>query len=265
MAKETKNQGWSRGDEKSTALDVYDRKYLRYFTDDYKDKVSINVFNALKTKDIGIIENCVHELSDNATNFILHIGLICMIVEKERLYEGTEFGISYLSYAEHLFDNLSVSRSSLSEAKTIVEKYIQYNKQLARAGFRLSKNTQKLLFLDEALENHDELEVFARIANDTYRGFRDWAQRKNIARPRKPEKEIRVDAEIKGNRLIINGKDILNFPKGTAKEIKELIKDDLQKTFSIREGGNLPFIVGTYSRGEQTAIDNFLKKTRAKR
>jgi hypothetical protein len=39
-----------------------------------------------------------------------------------------------------------------------------------------------------------------------------------------------------------------------------MIKNDLQKTFSIRDGGNMPFIVPTYERGEQTVIKGFLRK-----
>jgi hypothetical protein len=119
--------------------------------------------------------------------------------------------------------------------------------------------------LPEALENHKEEEVYIRLVNDTYKEFRDWAQRKNIANKHKPEPDFRVEAEIKGNRLFINGKNILNFPKGLSKDIKDLVKTDLQNTFSIREGGNLPYIISTYSKGEQTAINHFLKEQRAKK
>ena len=247
------------------ALDVYDRKYLKYFADDYTDRVSVNVFNALKTKDINVIEDCLKDISNTTTNFMMLIGLSCLIIERERLYEGTEFGVSYLRYADHLFDDMNIPIATLSEAKIIVENYIDHYKQLAKAGFKLARNAVKLRYLPEALENHQEAEVYNRIVNDTFRGFRDWAQRKNIARIHKPEPEIHVDVEIKGNRLLLNGKDILNFPKGLSKPVKEMVKEDLQKTFSIREGGNQPFIIDTYGRGEQSAIENFLKKHRAKK
>jgi hypothetical protein len=246
-------------------VDVYHRKYLKYFVNDFNDRVSVNVFNALKTKDIEVIEDCLKDIANTTSNFILHIGLICMIIERERLYEGTEFGISYLSYAEHLFDNMDIPRSTLSEAKSIVENFIQYNKPLTKHGFRLARNANKLRYLSEALENHLEEEVYTRIVKDTFRSFRDWAQHKNIARIHKPEPDIQVDAEIKGNQLLINGKNILTFPKGISKEIKEMIKTDLQQTFLIREGGNQPYIIGTYGRGEQSAIDHFLKQFRSKR
>jgi hypothetical protein len=57
----------------------------------------------------------------------------------------------------------------------------------------------------------------------------------------------------------------LNFPRGTSKDIKEMVRTDLQKTFSIREGGNLPHIIATYGKGEQSAVDGFLKKYRSKK
>ncbi|MDR1837549.1 MAG: hypothetical protein LBQ89_07825 [Treponema sp.] len=251
--------------EGTAALDVYDRKYLKYFMADYTDRASISIYNALKTKDIAVIEDKLKDVANTASNFLVMVGLTCHIIEHERLYENTEFGVSYLRYADHLFDELNIPASTLSTAKTIVENYITYYKPLTKAGFKMLRNSNKLLYLPEALENHNEEEVYNRIVNDTYKNFRDWAQRKNIARNHKPGPDLRVEAEIKGNQLFINGKDVLNFPRGLSKDIKETIKNDLQKTFSIREGGNLPFIIDTYGRGEQNAIEGFLKKYRAKK
>jgi len=249
----------------TAALDVYDRKYLKYFTADYTDRASVNIYNALKTKDIAVIEDSLRDAANTASNFLVLIGLSCVIIERERLYENTEFGVSYLRYADHLFDELNIPASTLSTAKIIVENYITYHKQLMKAGFKMARNSNKLLYLPEALENHNEDEVYNRIVNDTFRGFRDWAQRKNIARLHRPEPEIRVDVEIKRNGLFIDGRNILNFPRGTSKDVKEMVRSDLEKTMSIREGGNLPFILGTYSKGEQTAIYNFLKKYRSEK
>jgi len=102
-----------------------------------------------------------------------------------------------------------------------------------------------------------------RLNNDSLRGFSDWARRANIARL--PEPEPKVNIEIKGNRVFVNGKNILNFPRGLPKKTKDWISTDLAKTFAIREGGGEPYITETYGRGEQIAIENFKKKYRAKR
>jgi hypothetical protein len=247
------------------AVNVYDRKYLNFFAKDLNDHYSLNVFNALKTGDIGVIEGTLKELSNTVNNFTLLIGLACVIIEKERLYEGSEFGVSYLRYADHLFENLNIPASTLSDSKIIVEQYLLHHKQLIKAGFKLRGNSSKLRYLSEALENHQEDEVFRRIVNDTHRSFVAWAQRKNIARASKPEPEMRVNAEIKGDKLFIDGKNILNFPKGLPVYMREMIMGDLVKTMSIREGGNTPYIIDTYDKGEQTAINNFLKQYRAKK
>jgi hypothetical protein len=145
-----------------------------------------------------------------------------------------------------------------------MEKFIDFHKPLTKAGFILEGNASKLRYLEAALENHDEEEVFNRIAHDTLRGFIAWAQRPNLIE-HKPEPETRVDVKIEGNKLLIDGKNILNFPKNISPKIKELVSEDLEKTFSIREGGNQPYIVETYGKGEQVSIENFLKKLRAKR
>ena len=248
-----------------STVSTVDRKYLKYFTQDFNDRTSISVFNALKSKDINIIERELKNLSNTFNNFTLLIGLCCCIIEKERLYEGTEFGVSYFKYANHLFEELNIPVSTMSDYKITVEQYIQYHKQLAKAGFKWHGNSSKLRYLPEALENHQEDEVFNRIANDRLASFIAWAQRKNIARNAKPEPEIQVNAEIKGDKLFIDGKNILNFPKGLPKDMREMIREDLERTMSIREGGNTPYIIDTYGKGEQNAIDRFLKQYRAKK
>jgi hypothetical protein len=63
----------------------------------------------------------------------------------------------------------------------------------------------------------------------------------------------------------VNGKNILNFPKGLSNKTKGWISTDLAKTFAIRESGNEPYITETYGRGEQIALENFKKKYRAKK
>lgn len=245
--------------------DAYDRKYLRYFIQDFNDRISLSAFDALKTKDISVIERNLTDLANTTTNFTLLIGLICLIIERERLYEDSEFGVSYLRYADHLFDDLNIPMATMSEGKIAIEQYLEHHKQLTRAGFKLYRNATKLRYLPEALENHQEEEVYSRIVNDTFRGFRDWAQRKNIARRVMPEPEKRVDVRIDGGKLYVGGKNLLNFPRGVPEKIKEYISQDLAKTLAIREGGNEPLIIETYGRGEQTAIGNFLKKFRAKK
>ena len=259
MAKQETVKNQNDGDMQ---LDKYDKKYFK-FMQEYQSKAVLSAFESFRTKDVATIENTLRQLAMAVTSNMYIIGIGCLFIEREKLYIKAGYA-SYFEYAQNLFDDADLPTSTLSAAKIIMEKFIDYNQQLKRAGFHLERNASKLLFLEEALKNHNEEEVFRHIVEDTYRRFKDWAQRRNLIE-HKPEKQVQVEAEIKGNKLLIAGKNILNFPRGLPKTVKELIKDDLQKTFSIREGGNQPYIVSTYGRGEQVAIDNFLKGSRAKK
>jgi hypothetical protein len=246
----------------NTQIDKYDKKYFK-FMQECQNKTALSAFDSFRTKDVSTIENTLRQLAAAVTSNMYIIGIGCLIIEREKLYVKAGY-TSYFEYAQYLFDDAELPTSTLSKAKIVMEKFIDYNQQLKKAGFHLERNASKLLFLDEALKNHDEDEVFRRIVEDSYRKFKDWAQRQALIE-HKPEKQIQVEAEIKGNKLLIAGKNILNFPKGLPGTVKDLIKDDLQKTFSIREGGNHPYIISTYGRGEQIAIDNFLKSSRSKK
>jgi hypothetical protein len=48
-------------------------------------------------------------------------------------------------------------------------------------------------------------------------------------------------------------------------QVKEDIRGLIYRSYRIKAGGNVPYIVETYDEGEQRAIDNFLKKYRSKK
>jgi hypothetical protein len=249
-------------DGESTQLDKYDKKYFK-FMQDFQNKTALAAFDSFRTKDLTSIENTLRQLAFSITSNAYIMGIGYLIIEREKLYIKAGYS-SYFEYIQYLMDDSELPYSTICNAKIIVEKLIDYNRQLMNAGFRLEKNGSKLLHLDEALKNHSEDEVYRHIVDDTYRKFKDWAHRQSLI-DHKPEKDVRVDAEIKGDKLLIDGKNVLNFPKGLSADVRDLIREDLQKTFSIREGGNQPYIVSTYGKAEQTAIDNLLKKTRSKK
>ncbi|GHV80172.1 hypothetical protein AGMMS49944_19630 [Spirochaetia bacterium] len=260
MAKQNPIKNVFDGD--STSVDKIDKKYLQYVRE-FQDAAAVDALTAFKTKNLDTIERTLKKLAVSRSTASYLIGMGALIIEREKLYREAGYG-SYLEYTQHLLEDLEIPVSTLSDDKIIMEKYIDYNKPLAKAGFILAGNATKLRYLDAALQNHDEEEVFNRITNDTSRSFISWAQHPNIIK-HKPEPEVWVDVKIDGNKLLIDGKNILNFPKNTTPKIRKMISTDLGKTFSIREGGNIPYIIGTYDKGEQTAIENFLKKYRAKK
>jgi hypothetical protein len=262
VAKQEIIQNIFDGLPEAAALDRIDKKYLRY-VQDFQGAAVQDAYTAFRTKDIGKIEKTLRKLAESRNTAAYLIGLGAVIIEREKLYRQAGY-TSYIEYTRHLFEDIDIPVSTLSDDKIIMEKFIDYHKPLLKAGFRLERNANKLRYLDIALENHDEDEVFRRIASDTFAAFRDWAQSRVITE-HKPEPETRVDVKIEGNKLLIDGKNILNFPKDIPPKIRELVSGDLEKTFSIREGGNQPYIIDTYDKGEQLAINNFLKQYRAKK
>jgi hypothetical protein len=242
--------------------DKLDKKYLQY-VQQFQGAAADDALNAFRTKDITKIEAALKNLAVSRTTASYLIGIGALIIEREKLYRTAGYR-SYLDYTQHLLEDLDIPISTLSDDKIIMEKFIDFHSPLTEAGFTLEGNASKLRYLDAALENHDKEEVFNRIAHDTLRSFIAWAQRKTLI-THNPGPEIRVDVEIKGNKLLIDGKNILNFPKDLPENLRDMVKTDLEKTFSIREGGNEPYIIDTYDRGEQVAIENFLKQYRAKK
>jgi hypothetical protein len=262
MAKQEAIQNLFDGIPASQQSDKLDKKYLQY-VQQFQGAAANDALNAFRTRDITKIEAALKNLAVSRTTASYLIGIGALIIEREKLYRAAGYR-SYLEYTRHLLEDLDIPVSTLSDDKVIMEKYIDYHKPLIKAGFVLEGNASKLRYLEAALENHDETEVFNRIAYDTLRSFTTWAQRPNLIE-HKPEPETRVGVKIEGDKLLIDGENILNFPKSISPQIRDLVSSDLEKTFSIRDGGNMPYIIDTYDKGEQLAINNFLKQYRAKK
>lgn len=244
--------------------DKYDKKYFGYLTDIVNRKQAIDVRDALCGGDIKEIEKTIFNIYQSITTQTFLIGMCAHIIEKEKLYKKAGYN-SYLEYSQHLFEDLNIPTATLSDAKIIMEHYVGYYKELLRAGFTIERNANKLRFLELALENHrNKDDVFERIANNTFREFKIWAQQPDGYKKAAPE-EIIVRVKIDGDKLFVDGINILKFDKALSNKLREAVAADLRETFKARKSGNLPYIVETYDKGEQRAIENFLKKFRAGR
>jgi hypothetical protein len=72
--------------------DIYDRKYLKYLPALPNDNVINGVLDALRTHDLPTIEKSLIPIAHISNNSMYLLGIVCFIVERERLYEGTEYG-----------------------------------------------------------------------------------------------------------------------------------------------------------------------------
>jgi hypothetical protein len=110
-----------------------------------------------------------------------------------------------------------------------------------------------LLYLENALENHgDRAEVFKRITGDTFREFQSYARTPDNDPP--PQRPAKI--KIEEGRILVNGRDILNFPKDMPEKEKKLLGKYLSEVYAIRAAGNAPLVVETYDENEARVLKN---------
>jgi hypothetical protein len=244
-------------------VDRYDSKYFKYLGN--VRETSGDILEAIRTKDIFKIEGAIKSLADSMKSHIFLIGMACLIIEEEALYADAGFH-SYLDCAKHLYETTGLSPQTLSAAKIIMERYRKYYSDLHRHGFNLENNSNKLLYLENALENHgDKAEVFKRISSDTFREFQAYARTLDD----EPAPQRMPKIKIEEGRILVNGKNILNFPEDMPDKEKEALGDYLAEVYAIRAAGNAPLVVETYDENEarilKKRINVFLGEIRSKR
>jgi hypothetical protein len=183
------------------ATDKYDSKYFKYLGS--LRESSGSVLEAFRTKDIGRIEQAIRQITDSIQSRIFLIGMGCVIIDRERLYEDAGYR-SYFEYAKHLYEETGLSEASISTAKTIVECYMRHYADLKKYGFNFERNSNKLLHLENALAAHKNRgNVFAHICGDTYREFKEYS-RAAEGRPALPPPVPKI--KIKEGKIIVDGR-----------------------------------------------------------
>jgi hypothetical protein len=253
----------NRYDTSFPARDRYDSKYFKYLGN--VQETGGDILEAFRTKDIFKIVAAIKHLADSMKSHIFIIGMGCVIIDREMLYADAGFH-SYLDCARHLYEETGLSPQTLSAAKIIIERFIDYNAELRQHGFILENNSNKLLYLENALEKHgDRAEVFRRVAGDTFREFQAYARTSDD----EPAPQRFPKIKIEESRILVNGKNILNFSKDIPVREKEVLGGYLSEIYAIRAAGNTPLIVETYDEREARAlkkgIEGLLKKIRSRR
>jgi hypothetical protein len=240
----------------------FEKKYLKFVEDfSRRDALADEVFGALKSKDVKKIETAMVSLANSIRTNILLIGLTCLIVERENIYKKAGYH-SYIEYSQTLFEKLQMSKQSLSDAKVIMEAYVDHYKGLQKHNFRLERNAHKLRYIDEAISNHGDLDkVYSMAANSTYLEFVNWARFSQ----KKPLSPPMPKVNIKGGRIVIDGKKYDDLPGA----LKKTIEQDFTSIYAIRAEGNEPVVTPVYDLREARAlkkgIDALLKQMRKNR
>jgi hypothetical protein len=253
----------NRFDGSFPVADKYDSKYFKYLGN--VQETGVSIIEAFRTKDIFKIESAIKNLTDSMKNHIFIIGMGCVIIDRENLYTDAGYH-SYLEYAKHLYEETGLSPQSFSAAKIIIERFIDYNSELRRCGFNLEHNSNKLLYLENALENHeDRTDVFKRIAGDSFREFLAYARSPDD----EPAPQRLPKIKVEEGKILVNGKNILNIPKDMPEKEKAALGEYLAEVYAIRAAGNAPLVIEVYDEREARAlkkgIDKLLKDIRASR
>jgi hypothetical protein len=242
------------------ATDKYEAKYFRYLGSVRQSVASL--LDAFKSRDISSIETAIKRGADSIRNHIMIIGLGCVIIDREALYADAGYG-SYLEYAKHLYEETGLSPQSISAAKIIMERLIDHNAELKKHGFDVERNSNKLLYLETALENHENRnEVFKRVCNDTFREFLSYARSGDTRRALPPPVP---KIKIKGGMILVDGKNFDDLPGN----VKKTVERDFSEIYLIRAAGNAPVITPVYDEREartlKNKIESFVKEMREKR
>jgi len=242
----------------------YETKYFKYLGN--LRETGEDIIAAFGSHDLRKIKQAIKKISNSINNHVVLIGLACVIIDREQLYIDAGYK-SYLDFVRVLYEETGLSPQSFSAAKVIVERYIDYNTELKKAGFTIDRNTNKLLYLETALANHPNREsVFRHIADDKYVDFVEYAKTPS-GKKKLPSPKPKIKVE-KGE-ILIDGMAILNFPDTLPDEEKETLGKFLSEVYSIRAAGNEPLVIETYDKNEARAlkirVTNLLKDIRAEK
>jgi DNA mismatch repair ATPase MutL len=238
-----------------------DKYHFKYLQELQFGDISKTAIQAFSTKDIGTIEQTMIALANNAKAAILLIGIGCVIIDREALYESLGY-TSYLDYAKHLYEGQGMAPQTISDAKIIAEVFIDHFSNLNKAGFKIENNAHKLRYLKVALQkySHAKSSVYKKIAASTFSEFKEWATASD-----EPDTSYKPVIKVTATKILIDGNDILNLSEDLPEGEREYLSKYLGEVYKIRATGNEPFIMETYDAGEQRAILTFQKKFRASR
>lgn len=194
-----------------------------------------------------------------ATNDLLALvqGVAIVRIEREGLWRQAGFETLH-GYRVEQGSRLAMPRSTISNRRRIAEAYLENRKFLGKVD--LSGHVQKLIFLPAALSRYERREVLSHFKTDSYRDFKAFAV-PTLPRPDLPD----VDLSVRDGELMLDGEGLMEFAEELPDEEREFVTRTLKAAYRARRGSCLAHVVPVYDEGEARAVDNFLKKLRAKK
>lgn len=231
-------------------------KYAPIHIDQISKEYSLDF---LYSDNLEEIENGIKQAYLGVEASILVIALAIVKIEREALY----IQAGYTSLTDYLNNSelrLKMPKQTVTTYKRIGEAYLKYKNELQKYGFIETGNLNKLRYLEAALEKHeDKNAVFKMLNTATFREFLEFAKAE-------PQQEKYIPrTEINGSDILIDGVKAISIPETLDENLRQEIQNLIIEFFRIKKSGNIPYLVETYDKGEQNAINNFLKRYRSKK
>ena len=127
----------------------------------------------METKDLSAIEENINKAVREMQNTKRRLFILLAQIKVDRLYEQAGFG----SFKEYVTSKrLKISYNTALEYSRMGEILLKYKEQLERVDFCEEDGFKKLLFLDQALNNHKPEEVFKKIKEDSFKSFSRYSK-----------------------------------------------------------------------------------------
>jgi hypothetical protein len=244
-------------------LNLSDESLPKKYSPPVRQTNNVVGLDYLGSDDLNILEEGIKETMRGVNYARLVVGIAFAKIDREALY--VQAGCkSYLEYLDTAEERVQMSRQAISDYKRIGEIYLHYKSQLQRAGFREEGNLHKLRWLPRALERHSSEEVLRRLVTDSLRKFREFA----LSSERSDETQIEEynpKIEVADKKISIDGQNILRLDPNLEQQTRDELVGYLKKIYTIRAKGNVPCILDLYDELEWKAVENFLKKSRARK
>lgn len=124
-------------------------------------------------QDLITAEQNINTLIKEFQNTRKRLCLLLAQIKIDRLYEQ----INLQSFKDYVTSKrLKISYNTALEYAKIGELLLNYEDQLAKVDFSEEDGFKKLLFLEQALANHEPEEVFKRIKEDSFKSFLKYSK-----------------------------------------------------------------------------------------
>ena len=174
-------------------------------------------------------------------------GVAILKVENHGLWRQAGFD-NLRAYRIAQSDRLKIPRSTLSTRRGIAQAWLDNRKALGNVD--LSGHVQKLVFLPEAIENYGRREAISHFKNDTFREFKAWV------RPREEEEVLPdVDIQVHEDKIVLEGKGILEFSAKVPAKEREFVADVLRAAYRERKGNLHPYVIGLYEASQGKILE----------